>query len=372
MASIKQTTFSNESSIQQNESFYLDCTFFDYPFSFKITEIFVLSVILLSSLIGNTLLITIVFKRPELRNTVNYFIVNMAVSDFVFPLLSIPVRLEAIVSSSWQWHIEGMSGLIFCKFYVFVERVSLAVSGQSLCWIALDRFVAVVFPMKVHLISSRFRALAMASTWVIATITRWVDLYLTEFMETDVGVVCKRPEYAYVTAALWFKYYLTILVVFFNVLPLILMTILYSIITLTLRKQNKSLFGSEVHQRTRRKESAIRMSFCIMASFYIFSVLPTISNSLLFTVQKAYPCPLHLLFLILGYSMFCVSSVINPIICLTFVSSYRRGLKEILSCCFSKRPTASSSRIAQTKDEIKLQAFSVIPEMQDNLGSSET
>ena len=366
MASIKQTTFSNESSIQQNESFYLDCIFFDYPFSFKITEIFVLSVILLSSLIGNTLLITIVFKRPELRNTVNYFIVNMAVSDFVFPLLSIPVRLAAIVSSSWQWHIEGMSGLIFCKFYVFVERVSLAVSAQSLCWIALDRFMAVVFPMKVHLISSRFRALAMASTWVIATITRWLDLYLTKFTETDVGVVCKRPEYAFVTAALWFKYYVTILVVFFNVLPLILMTILYSIITLTLRKQNKSLSGSEVHQRTRRKESAIRMSFCIMASFYIFSVLPTISNSLLFTVQKAYPCSLYPLFLILGYVMFCVSSVINPIICLTFVSSYRRGLKEILSCCFSKRATASSSRIAKTMDEIKLEAFRVIPEMQEN------
>ena len=149
MASINQTPLSNESSTQQNQSSYLDCNVFDFPFSFL-----VISLILLPSLIGNTLLITIVFKRPELRNTVNYFIVNMAVSDFVFPLLSIPVRLAAIVSSSWQWHIEGMSGLIFCKFYVFVERVSLAVSGQSLCWIALDRFVAVVFPMKVHLISS--------------------------------------------------------------------------------------------------------------------------------------------------------------------------------------------------------------------------
>ena len=372
MASIKQTTFSNESSIQQNESFYLDCIYFDYPFSFKITEIFVLSVILLSSLIGNTLLITIVFKRPELRNTINYFIVNMAVSDFIFPLLSIPVRLAAIGSSPWQWHIEGMTGLIFCKFYVFVERVSPAVSVQSLCWIALDRFMAVVFPMKVYLISSRFRALAMASTWVVAAITRWVDLYLTEFIERDAGVICKRPEYPFVRAALWFRYYAIFLAIFFSVVPLILMTMLYCIIALTLRKQNKSLSGSEVRQRTRRKESAITMSFCIMASFYICSAVPQISNFLFYQVQKTISCSLYLRFWIFVYIMFCVSSAINPIICLTFVSSYRRGLKEILSCCFSKRPTASSSRIAQTMDEIKLQAFSVIPEMQDNLGSSET
>jgi len=114
----------------------------------------------------------------------------MAVSDFLLPFTSIPVRIAETVTSSPQWHIDGTAGLIFCKLNVFMDRVSFAVSVQSLCWIALDRFVAVVFPMKLHLISSRFRALAIASTWILAMTLRSLDLYSLELVEIGDGVIC--------------------------------------------------------------------------------------------------------------------------------------------------------------------------------------
>jgi len=47
--------------------------------------------------------------------------------------------------------IAGIEGAIFCKLKNFLQRVSLAVSVGSLVWIAIDRFVAVVLPIKVHL-----------------------------------------------------------------------------------------------------------------------------------------------------------------------------------------------------------------------------
>ena len=43
--------------------------------------------------------------------------------------------------------------------------MSLLVSVQSLVWIAIDRFVAVVFPIKLGLISSKIRTIAIVSTW---------------------------------------------------------------------------------------------------------------------------------------------------------------------------------------------------------------
>lgn len=149
------TNYSNESSSLQNAT----CNaHLDDFFPVKIVRIILYSVILVFSLVGNALIITIVRKREELRNTINYFIVNMAVSDFVYPLTVIPVQLTQLATSSCQWRIAGTAGVVFCKLIKFLEDVSISVSIQSLVWIAVDRFVAVVLPMKVPLISSRFRA----------------------------------------------------------------------------------------------------------------------------------------------------------------------------------------------------------------------
>jgi len=76
--------------------------------------------------------------------------VNMAVSDLLFSLVAIPDQITRIVTDSWHWHVSGILGSIFCKFYIFTSSLSLFVSVRSLVWIAIDRFVAVVFPLKLH------------------------------------------------------------------------------------------------------------------------------------------------------------------------------------------------------------------------------
>ncbi len=103
--------FSNATFSQHYEA----CDVFGYCFSVKIELLLVFSVILLFSLLGNILIIVIVYKREDLQKTTNYFIVNRAVSDFIYPLTVIPTRLVQIASSSLQWPIGGVTGLIFCK-----------------------------------------------------------------------------------------------------------------------------------------------------------------------------------------------------------------------------------------------------------------
>jgi len=48
--------------------------------------------ILMGGFFGNMIIIIIVYKHRDLRKTINYFIVNMAVSDLLFPLIVIPVN----------------------------------------------------------------------------------------------------------------------------------------------------------------------------------------------------------------------------------------------------------------------------------------
>ena len=78
----------------------------------------------------------------------------------------------------------------------------------------------------------------------------------------------------------------------FHVAPVIPLTILYCIIAFTLQIQEKILGSKEVHQRARRKQGAIRMSFFVMAAFNI-SVLPLISLYILSEYEVHVSCSLH-------------------------------------------------------------------------------
>ncbi len=60
--------------------------------------------ILLGGFFGNTFIIIFVYKYRELQKTVNYFIVNVAVSDLLFSLIGIPHQIIVFVSvDSSHW-----------------------------------------------------------------------------------------------------------------------------------------------------------------------------------------------------------------------------------------------------------------------------
>ena len=220
------TNCSNLSFLQQNPS----CENWAAIFPVKISQMVVLSIIFFS-LVGNTLLIITVYKRKELRKTVNYFIVDMAFSDFVFPLTAIPVSLAELSSSSWQWPIGGTAGLILCKLRNYVMAVSLTVSIESLVWIALDRFVAVFWPMKAHLITFRFRCFAIASTWIVALNVNSPDLYLSELLRENQKIRCSEDKTSYLFLVIGY-----VKIAVFYIAPMVVLTILYCAIAVTLRK----------------------------------------------------------------------------------------------------------------------------------------
>ena len=139
---------SNDISSNYSNEASLGCDFMDNSPPVQVAKLLVLSIILLISLLGNTLLIVIVYKQRELRKTANYFIVNMAVSDFVFPLQMIPFLVAQIAANSMNWPVSGSVGSILCKLGVFLRRVSATVSVGSLLCIALDRCIAVMWLMK--------------------------------------------------------------------------------------------------------------------------------------------------------------------------------------------------------------------------------
>ncbi|KAK2557382.1 Substance-K receptor, partial [Acropora cervicornis] len=129
---------------------------------------------------------------------------------------------------------------VFCKLYFFCQYVSLAVSVQSLLWIAVDRFMAVVFPMKINFISSRVRVIGAASTWILAIAANSKHLFAVKLAYHSGVIWCieGKDELLY-RVWVWIN---TVALVFF---PLVIMTILYSAIGATLyRRQSLPVLHS--------------------------------------------------------------------------------------------------------------------------------
>ena len=289
--------------------------------------------ILLSSFFGNIVVIIIVYKRRDLRKTINYFIVNMAVSDLLLSLVVIPDQINQMVTDSFYWLVSGVLGLILCKLYIFITSVSLLVSVQSLVWIAIDRFVAVVFPMKLGLISSRIRTIAIVSTWVLAGVF-YFPLLITPFelYEFDNNTYCSQIDLKSIFPNKEGYNWLHLTIRYFA--PLLLITVLYTAIAITLKRRRKALadtLPSVPEQRyLKKRRQATQMVIVILVLFYICVIPHTLLH---FVYLWRHSCAFLRSFYSLAIFLLLLSSVVNPIICLSFVESYRRGLKNIM-CYF--------------------------------------
>ena len=281
---------SNASSKQNN----MPCQIRDNR-ALDISVIVFFCAILLSSLIGNTVIIIIFYRRKDLKKTTNYFIANMAISDLIFPLTPIPLSIIGLETLP----VSVSAGSIFCKLQIFLGGVSLTVSVESLVWIAVDRFIAVVFPIKVHRISTRFRRFAVTSTWIVAVL---ISIQLTVL----------------------------------NIAPLLLMTILYTAIAVTLRRQHKALsISATVIKNIQKKRQALKMSVCVMAAFYLLFI-PNLIVVFLHKALVEISCLLYSSTMIFASTTTSLSSITNPIICFIFVENYRRGLGEFCGSFFIK------------------------------------
>ena len=73
------------------------------------------SLITLLALVGNTIVIAIVWKNKNMHTPTNYYIVNLAVSDLMVTLSCTWVHLVDNVTEGW------VLGAFFCKFNSFAQ-----------------------------------------------------------------------------------------------------------------------------------------------------------------------------------------------------------------------------------------------------------
>ena len=224
-------------------------------------------VIFIFSLAGNTVIGIIVYKTQTMRKPINFFIVNMAMSDLLVPIFVIPRWMQSLYIDSWL--IGGPLGQALCKLVIFLPDVSSAVSIQSLVLITVDRFGAVVFPLRSPLISSKLCPYFILVTWIIAIVVNSPYLFFRKLVEYAEKLVCEQHWNEVFGDSSSFENYVVSYIVVFIFNPLVLMTIVYIIIYLKLKSQKipGEQSANAEQQRQQRERNVLKMAVVIVLGF---------------------------------------------------------------------------------------------------------
>ncbi|KHN84095.1 Neuropeptide Y receptor type 1 [Toxocara canis] len=121
------------------------------------------SLIFLMGIIGNSLLIFVTLRHRTLQTVQNIFILNLAASDIIMCLLSVPVTPVTNIYKNWFF------GAILCRLIPCVQGVSVFISTFSLGAIAFDRYLLVVRPHAQPL-SRRGAVIVTAALWTLSIV----------------------------------------------------------------------------------------------------------------------------------------------------------------------------------------------------------
>ena len=303
--------------------------------AWKIGGTVTLCLIFIVSLVANSLIVMIVYKTPNLKKPINYFIANMASSDLLYPIFWIPWNLS-------HWHtnsflIGGQLGQALCKLVPFFGNVSFVVSIQNLILIAVDRFGAVVFPLRSPLIRSKLCPFFILTTWIVAIAFNSPALFTFELVEYPEGTWCDVEWEKVFGESSSFASFLLAYYILFIYIPVLLLVILYSIIVIKLKTQAHpgEQSANSQQQRDRRNRNVLQMSIAIVTVF-VFCWLPHSINYFITLYQDTFThfsCSFWIYDAVTFYmaNAYCA---INPVICFIFSSNYRKALKRLIKCSF--------------------------------------
>ncbi|XP_074642575.1 orexin receptor type 2-like isoform X2 [Tubulanus polymorphus] len=111
--------------------------------------------------VGNFLVCFAVWRNHHMRTVTNFFIVNLAIADFMVTLICLPPTLLEDVRETWYF------GNIMCKIVKYLQLVSISVSVLTLSAISVERWYAICHPLMFMSTAARARAIIFI-IWIVS------------------------------------------------------------------------------------------------------------------------------------------------------------------------------------------------------------
>ena len=281
------------------------------------------------ALLGNSLVLYVVYKRQSMRSVLNLLIVNMAIADLLVTVFIMPYSVAYLFVEA-QW-FSGIVGVILCKMIHFSLTASIAASVITLIIITVDRFVSIVFVWKTCL-NLRTSKVSLVAIWIIAIGTMGLHLgvyTVKQAIPGDERYYC-YPDWRSMPDG-FNKFFAIGMFVMLYAFPLVLMAILYSMIVHKLWKN--SFAGSSASSGDANinssKKRVVKMLVTVTVAFAVcWFPLHTIHYYIYFE-NATFRCMPRFL-LLLSFWLGHANSALNPVLYVIFNNTFRRAFLQAL------------------------------------------
>ncbi|XP_075428734.1 histamine H3 receptor [Ascaphus truei] len=136
--------------------------------NFSITWTIVLAVLMglliVTTVLGNALVMLAFLVDSSLRTQNNYFLLNLAISDFLVGAFCIPLYVPYVLTGRWSF------GRSICKLWLVFDYLLCTSSVFNIVLISYDRFISVTRAVsyRAQQGNSRHAVLKMSMVWVLA------------------------------------------------------------------------------------------------------------------------------------------------------------------------------------------------------------
>ena len=284
-----------------------------------------LGIILIGSVIGNIMVCLCIYLKKEMRSVVAMFIANLAIADLGTGVFCLPMAIASVLDVSILKNEATCNLNAFCLVLFFTTSINtMAVTSVYKYW-------TVGFAMKSKQVKRKHALFAIIVIWLISIalavgpVIGWNKYhYLNDRFQCSPKAPQGINEYSYLLALLLFGY----------AIPVPLMIFCYA----------RVYFISKHHFRRMRQNSVSDMSLLkseahlittlwIVLIAFIICWLPFLIYIIAGILNRFIPFHLPILAFTFGYS----NSILNPLVYVLRVKSFRHGFKEIISGHLKKK-----------------------------------
>ncbi|XP_028407758.1 probable G-protein coupled receptor 19 [Dendronephthya gigantea] len=263
-----------------------------------------LIVILVTTIIGNILVIMVVYRSRRNQWTTNHFVISLAIVNLLAPTAYLFITLYS------AFHKEWFLGNIGCKINTFLVHFNALTSVGILCCMSFDRYYLTAYPLTFKLSKTQTKKV-IAAVWILAISIACPMAFFYKMHSTD----C-QPEFS----EQWTAYICCFCILF--LLPHFTTYATYLKVYHCIRTRNNQIV-SRFSQKVPRTK--IKVTKLLMAQVIVYTVLwlPYIAYQLIISLTDDRTSVLAIPYL--AYA----SSAASPMIYSIFSADFRRGCKLI-------------------------------------------
>ncbi|CAG9818988.1 unnamed protein product [Phaedon cochleariae] len=163
-----------------NSSFFYNITSTDVPQEDpEWTDGFVLFLkstimgsIIVASILGNLLVIVSVMRHRKLRIITNYYVISLALADMLVAMFAMTFNASVQIYGEWKF------GYFMCDVWNSLDVYFSTSSILHLCCISVDRYYAIVKPLKYTLtMTKKVVALMILNTWISPAVISFLPIF---------------------------------------------------------------------------------------------------------------------------------------------------------------------------------------------------